>query len=109
MNTKSITKELNDAAKEIEKIQIEEAAEKINGIADEIEELDMFDVTSKKASLINPGDKIVCLNPIQGIFKGRVYLAGEYIEHGILLVKEQTGEPVGIFNSSRFCVDYKTY
>jgi hypothetical protein len=77
-------------------------------VANEVETLDNS-IENKKASLINPGDKIVCLNPVQGIFKGRVYLADEVIEPNVLIVSELDGTQIGAFQSNRFCLSNNEY
>ena len=65
----------------------------------------------KKASLIEEGNNIVCVNPIQGLFKGRVYVAGPKIQddHAFIEVFEDDGTKVGIFNSGRFLLDWGQY
>jgi hypothetical protein len=70
---------------------------------------DKIDNVDKKASLLNPGDKVVCVNPVQGIFKGRLYLIDDYIEPNIVLISELTGEKIGAFIANRFCLDQKEY
>lgn len=63
----------------------------------------------KRASLINQGDRIICLNPVQGIYKGRIYIAGEYVKPNYLLVLEDDGTRVGIFRADRFNIDWKAF
>lgn len=105
-----ITDELNDVIDELESLE-EGVVESIDNVVDELE--DVAEASegkqSKKASLINEGDRIVCLNPLQGIFKGRQYIAGEYVEPNFLVVKEETGERVGIYRADRFCLDNREY
>lgn len=64
---------------------------------------------TKNSSLLNQNDRVVCVNPIQGIFKGRIYIVDEYIEPNIVLVSELDGTKVGAFNSSRFVLDHQEY
>lgn len=97
-----INKELITAAKEIEDDN-EKIANEILDVKDELTELD------KQASLINPGDRIVCLNPVQGIYKGRIYLCGEVVAPNFAVVREEDGTPVGIFRMDRFCLDNNEY
>ena len=64
---------------------------------------------SKRASLINQGDRVICLNPVQGIYKGRIYVAGEYVKPNYLAILEDDGTKVGIFRADRFNIDWKAY
>ena len=88
-------------------------AAELNIIANEVENLDSdktsSDVTVKKAALIEPGEKVVCVNPVQGIYKGRCYIADQYMEPGVLVVTELDGSPVGAFRANRFCLDHNPY
>jgi hypothetical protein len=89
---------------EIEQKQDEEVEEKdfIKESEDEEVTPKVLAATKKEASYIVPGDKITCVNPIQGIFKGRVYLAGDFVEPGLIVVKEEDGTNVGMFKENRF-------
>ena len=112
--------ELKKVAKETESID-PEFAKKIIATSEELAELekpdekveekdfikeseddDKKEASKKEASYIVPGDKITCVNPIQGIFKGRVYIAGDFVEPGLIVVKEEDGTNVGMFKENRF-------
>lgn len=77
-------------------IEINHTAEEIDGI-------------EKQASLIDPGQRMVCVKPIQGLFHGRVYTAGEYVQPGWIMVLEDNGAPVGTFAADRFLPDWNGY
>jgi len=79
-------------------------ANELNKIASEIET-----PMQKKAQLVQTGEKVVCINPIQGIYKGRQYIADQYLEPGVLIVTELDGTPVGAFNAGRFCKDQNEF
>ena len=98
-----IAKELgdfNDKPKACEKI-----ANEILDVSDELEGAE------KKASLIVAGDRMVCCNPTQGLFKGRIYVAGLPIDPkpNFIEVMEESGDKVGIFDVNRFLPDWKAY
>lgn len=65
--------------------------------------------TPKKAALINEGNRIVCVNPIQGIYKGRIYVCGGIPKPGFLTIIEEDGSEVGIFAVNRFLLDNSEY
>lgn len=98
-----VTDEINDVIDELEDLE-ETAVDNVDDVIDELEDVvESTDKESKKkAALINPGDRIVCLNPVQGLFKGRIYTAGEYAEPNFLVVKDDDGNDVGIFRADRF-------
>lgn len=91
--SEKIANDLLDAADEVEQILKETSDKKIE----------------KKAALINAGDRIICVNPIQGIFKGRIYIAGDYVEPGLLMVLEEDGTKVGCFRAGRFALDHNAF
>ena len=113
---------LNEIAEDLEDV-VDELAELGDGVIENvdnamsavdtaiegIEEVKEKTASIKFASLINEGDRIVCLNPLQGIFKGRIYIAGETVEPNYIVVKEENGERVGIYKADRFCLDNKEY
>jgi len=82
-------------------------------IADEVEKVDSdktsSDATVKKAALIEQGEQVICVNPVQGIYKGRCYIVDQYIEPGVVLIHELSGEPVGAFRASRFCKNWNAF
>jgi hypothetical protein len=88
-------------------------ATELNKIAEEVESVDSSkvssDATVKKAALIEAGNRVVCVNPVQGIYKGRCYIADQYLEPGVLVVTELDGAPVGAFRANRFCLDNNEY
>jgi hypothetical protein len=89
--------ELGEIAKEIENDN-EKVASDILDVADEFQEI-------KNASLINFGDKIINVNPIQGLIKGRSYICGDIVAPNYGIIKEQTGDDVGIFRLDRFVLE----
>jgi len=86
-------------------------ATEINKIANELETLGSTKEASNKISaLIEPGTKIICVNPVQGIYKGRCYIAHEYIEPNVIVINDETsGESIGAFNANRFCIDWNAF
>jgi len=90
--------ELGALAKEIE-VDNYKVANDILDVADEVKEI-------KSASLINKNDRIVAVNPLQGLMKGRVYICGDIVAPNYAVIKEDTGEDVGIFRMDRFVLDY---
>jgi hypothetical protein len=59
--------------------------------------------------LITENSRIICVNPVQGLFKGYIYIAGPEIEPGLILVKEETGKKVGLFKAERFLPDCNAF
>ena len=92
-----IINELNKISKEVKAFD-KDIAEDIHDVIKDFKKID------RRASLINKGDRIVCLNPLQGIYEGRIYLAGDYVEPNFLIVKEEDGRDVGLFRADRFCL-----
>lgn len=97
----TVVMELNEAAKEVNQFNTKLASE-INSVASEMTKEAM-------TGLLQPNMRVVCLNPVQGIFKGRVYIVSEIIEPGIVLISEVDGTKVGAFQGSRFCQDNSEY
>jgi hypothetical protein len=116
-----IKKELTKVAKEIgefderhanEVYDVADETEKVADIYDELEKTAQeIESLAKTASLLNPGDRIVCLNPVQGVYKGRIYLLKEFTDDAknYSVVSELDGSPVGIYATSRFALDNKEY
>ena len=96
--TGTLIAELNRTASEIKEFD-EDLAEEVSEVSNSL----------KIASLINPEDRVVCVNPVQGVYKGRIYLVDEYLEPGVLIIKETDGSPVGAFRADRFVLDNKEY
>lgn len=92
-------KELNKVASEVKTFD-ERLAKEVVEAAKELK---------KEAALIEEGQKIVCVNPTSGLFKGRIYIADSYAEPNYLLVKEESGEDIGIFRADRFLPDWNAY
>jgi len=96
-------KELNKVANEVKKFD-EKLANEIIETSKEIKG------TKKEASLINQGDRIVAVNQTSGIFKGRIYKAGEEVRPNYRVIEElDSGERVGIFRMDRFLPDWNAY
>ena len=94
-----IMKELAEVKKEASAIS-PKIAEEIGEIVKEI---------SKEAALIEEGDRIICTNPVQGIYKGRIYLLDHYTRPNFAVISETDGARVGIFRVDRFVPDWKSF
>ena len=95
--------ELKKVASEVKKFD-EKLADEIIETSKEIKG------TKKEASLINEGDKIVAVNVVQGLFKGRIYRAKEEVSPNYRVIEElDSGERVGIFRMDRFCIFHNEY
>lgn len=64
---------------------------------------------TKEASLIEKGHRLICVNPVQGIYKGRCYIAADYIDPGVIEVTELDGTSVGCYQAGRFCIDWNAF
>ena len=98
---KDLADELDKLGSELE--MVEKSREPVDAA-----DVSMFEV-QKQAKLINPGEKVVCVNPISPLFKGRVYLCSDNSMPGFIAVKELDGSDVGIFEVNRFVLDQKEY
>jgi len=109
MNITRITEELTKIAKEVKSID--------PYLAEEV-----FDVTNEiknnKKHLINKDDEIVCVNPVQGLYKGRIYVAGKEVKPNYIMVYENEKideldglklAKVGVFRKDRFTRYYKEF
>ena len=96
-----LAEELNFISAELEEL------EKENQIQDEVDAA-RFEV-QKQAKLINPGERVVCVDPTQGLYKGRLYLCSDNSIPGFIAIKEDDGSDVGIFEVNRFLLDQKEY
>lgn len=94
-------KELNKIASEVKEFDERLASD----IVDASKELD----GKKTAALIEKNMRIVAVNPIQGIFKGRLYRAGDEIQPNFIEIFEDDGSKVGIFRADRFLPDWNAY
>ena len=92
-------KELDAIQKEASTIS-PEIAKEIGSVVDEL---------NKSASLLEDGDRIVCVNPVQGIYKGRIYILEHYVRPNYALITETDGSRVGIFRADRFTKDTREY
>ena len=99
----NFNKELSKIAKDIEN-DSEKMANEILDVVDELKDLD-----DKKAALINPGMKIVNVNPKQGLMKGRQYLCGDVVMPNYAVIKELDGTDIGVYRLDRFVVDNNEY
>ena len=83
----------------------------LNKIASEIESNKITpDFESRKEhGLLRPGDRVICANPVQGIYKGRCYIVNEFIEPGVISINELSGDSVGCYRASRFCPDWNSF
>jgi len=89
-----IKDELDDVIDELDDIanNTEETAEKIAKTAE-----------AKSVGLFQEGDKIVLLgSEMQGVYQGRIYIAGQEVSPGYIVVCEENGTQVGIFKKERF-------
>lgn len=120
-NEQKIVDAIDTVADKVDEIEeavgeaLEEVQDDLDTIADETEAGEK--IANKKKSgyvapnsssgLINEGARIVCLNPLQGIYEGRIYVVGPQVEPGFIVVKEEDGTDVGIYKVERFCLDNK--
>ena len=88
----------------------------LNKIAAEVEQVDSNKIAPdfearKEKGIFQTGDRVICANPVQGIYKGRCYIVDENIDPsaGVISVTELDGAPVGAFRSSRFCMDWNSF
>jgi hypothetical protein len=97
-----LAKAIIASSEELAELDKDENIEEKDFIKESDDDVDEKEASKKEASYIVPGDKITCVNPIQGIFKGRNYLAGDFVEPGLIVVKEEDGQNVGLFKENRF-------
>jgi len=105
-----------------------EMKEELTKIATEVKSIDpflaeeVFDVANKikteQKHLINKNDVIVCVNPVQGVYKGRLYVAGEEIKPNYIMIYENEAideadglklAKIGVFRKNRFVRYYKEF
>jgi replicative DNA helicase len=110
-----IVDKIDETSDMIEDIQdqLDEVIDELDNIATDAE--DTSEKIAKKADaksvgLFQEGDTIVLSgSPVQGVYEGRLYLAGPEIEPGYILIKEMDGTDVGVFKKERFNLDTKSY
>lgn len=96
-----VINELNETANEVQQFDTKMASE-ITSVAMEMKKEAM-------TGFIQPGMRIVCLNPVQGIYKGRTYIAAEKIDQSVIVITELDGTHVGAFRAERFCQDHEEF
>ena len=117
MNKQEILKQLDHVKKEANTIdpliseQLEAISDRLSNLSEnDFSETDQLDVAiSKEANLFNPGCRVVCTNPVSPLYKGRIYIVSDNSIPGFVMIKEETGEDVGIFEVNRFLLDWKAY
>ena len=109
MNMSQINDELKKVATEVKSFDpllAEEVFDVVN------------DIKSNQKHLINKNDVIVCVNPVQGIYKGRLYVAGEDVKPNFIMVYENEAideadglklAKIGVFRKDRFVRYYKEF
>ncbi len=109
MNMPEINKELKKIAVDVKSID-PLLAEEVFDVAN--------DIKNNKKHLINKDDEIVCVNPIQGIYKGRVYVAGKEVKPNYIMIYENEKidevdglklAKIGVFRKDRFVRYYKEF
>ena len=109
MNAPEIKDELKKVAMEVKSLD-PHLAEEIFDVANNIK--------NNKKHLINKNDTIVCANPIQGIYKGRLYVAGDEVKPNYIMIYENEAideedglklSKVGVFRKDRFVLYHKEY
>jgi len=98
-----------DPVRELKKVA-SEVKEFDERLANEIIETSEEIFQKKEAGLIEEGKRVVCVNPVQGIFRGRIYIIGEEVQPNyFVILEEDTKNRVGIFRGDRFQIDWKAY
>jgi len=109
MDKTRIKDELSKVATEVESLD-PHLAEEIFDVAN--------DIKNNHKHLINKDDVIVCANPIQGIYKGRLYVAGEEVKPNYIMIYENEAideedglklAKIGVFRKDRFVLYHKEY
>ena len=95
-------KELKEIENEVSKFDKKLASE----ISDTTDEL------KKTAGIIESGDKIICVSPVQGLYKGRRYVCSEVLTPpniGVIEEDDDSHTRVGIYRLDRFCKFHNEY
>jgi hypothetical protein len=115
MDRQAMLKDLNHVKKESSKLD-PSIAEQLGAIGDKLASIsdDDFKETErfafeKEAKLLNEGNRVVCVNAVAPLFKGRIYIVSDNSMPGFVAVKEEDGSDVGIFEVNRFLLDWKAY
>lgn len=113
MNKQELLKELASVEKEARKIdplisdQLQSIGNKLASVPDDDFQDDL--PIEKQAKLLSNGDRVVCVNAVSPLFKGRIYIVADNSMPGFVSVKEEDGCDVGIFEVNRFLKDWKAY